>query len=183
MSSPERYRRALACGREEYEAVLREDEALLRAFGLKMTSTGGGITAAVESELRGGRINPWNLIRFEGRVWEWLHPLLIELQASRHPTSVQDAVLRRVKEERVVQDELWGEQAHPDGTDPELGVVAEGFKETIQELGPYWSAVLLKQSYEACATTSDDALEDELVKVAAVATAWAEAIRRRRTDA
>lgn len=78
-----RYHMALARGTEEYEKTVNEDAALLHNFGLRLMSVQGGVTAAVESELKGGRINPWNVLEISTKTWEHLYPLLIELQARR----------------------------------------------------------------------------------------------------
>ena len=80
-----RYQRALATGGpDKYRAVVKEDTELLSSFGLQLTSVeGGGIMTAVESELKGARINPWNLLGFDMKAWNWLRPILLELREAR----------------------------------------------------------------------------------------------------
>lgn len=74
-----RYRQALAKGRQEYEQAIDEDKELLREFGLVLLATeNGGVRAAVQSELRGkDKIDPWNVIELSMKAWNWLRPLLI----------------------------------------------------------------------------------------------------------
>lgn len=71
-----------------------------------------------------------------------------------------------IKIERDRQDRKWGEQNHDDGT---------------------WSLILGEEVGEACEAAlsalfgggQTDALRDELVQIAAVATAWIECLDRR----
>lgn len=119
------------------------------------------------------------------------------------------AILRDVAEERVRQDEKWGEQNHADGTGidaaplrainfavddqwplgaydaPSLAVAA---REACQANGvpgspDTWTAILLEEVFEALAESEPGALRRELVQVAAVAVQWIEAIDRRRAGA
>lgn len=92
-------------------------------------------------------------------------------------------VLGDVVEERLRQDEKWGEQNHPDGT------AQPGSKETADDMRDLcnanakagvltWTDILDEEIAEAYAET-DTKLRTELVQTAAVVVAWIEAIDRR----
>ncbi|EGJ77721.1 putative NUDIX hydrolase [Streptomyces sp. Tu6071] len=98
------------------------------------------------------------------------------------PTSGR--VLGEIAAERAAQDARWGEQAHPDGTGgPVMRARATEARAACQYLadngGPDWRSILLEEVYEALAEEEPARLRAELVQVAAVATAWIEAIDRR----
>ena len=78
-----RYRMAQAMG--TYEEVVREDENLLAGFGLRLLSVQCGIRAAVEDELKGGRVNPWNVLTIDEKTWGWMRPLLVRLRDTEQP--------------------------------------------------------------------------------------------------
>lgn len=100
------------------------------------------------------------------------------------PTPSTEAVCVEVWDERLRQDQRWGEQNHPDGTN-----LAEDTSraDRVKELNDYyvksdtltWRDILLEEVYEAFAESDPDRLREELVQVAAVAVAWVEAIDRR----
>lgn len=100
-------------------------------------------------------------------------------------------VLEEVSHERARQDARWGEQNHPDGTGP---MKAYGFLGTAEDhaltararcdsahrLGEgTWEHILTEEYAEALAEEDPGKLRAELIQIAAVATAWAEAIDRR----
>jgi len=68
-------------GHDRYEEVLQEDIKLLEDFGLRLLSIDGGVRAAVEGEIKGNRINPWNVVALDEKTWDWLRPLLCRLRA------------------------------------------------------------------------------------------------------
>lgn len=74
-----RYALARARGQEVYERVLKEDEQLLKRFGLKLVNVSSGVTFAVEAELRGKTVHPWNALNLTAGAWEALRPLLVRL--------------------------------------------------------------------------------------------------------
>lgn len=78
-----RYHMALARGTEDYEVAIEEDAQLLKEFGLRLMGVQGGITAAVEAEIKKGKINPWNVLEINSKTWEHLRPLLLELRHAR----------------------------------------------------------------------------------------------------
>ena len=111
-------------------------------------------------------------------------------------------VYDEIRAERARQDAKWGEQNHLDrrlGDRPLLSLanclrsgdpaivssaaLAGAAKRATDEearLGSVtWQDILLEEVFEAFAETSEEGLHAELVQVAAVATAWIEAINRR----
>lgn len=89
-----------------------------------------------------------------------------------------------IRREREAQETKWGQQNHPDGTGIDGDdVVANVFRSRCKHLArtgkTSWRYILLEEVFEALAETDDKPLRDELVQVAAVATAWIEAIDRR----
>lgn len=94
-------------------------------------------------------------------------------------------------DERVRQDEKWGEQNHPDGTGPlkfslnyrvlirpEDRVRYQCDKKHRAGVGT-WADILLEEVFEAMAEDDPAKLREELIQVAAVAVSWVEAIDRR----
>lgn len=78
-----RYRVARAMGQSAFDRAVQEDQELLDEFGLKLLFVDPGVRAAIKSELRENRINPWNVIEIDGKTWKWLRPLLLELREAR----------------------------------------------------------------------------------------------------
>jgi len=93
------------------------------------------------------------------------------------------AVLAEVAAERRRQDERWGEQNHPDGTGPthsDQAVLAREECERAADTGHLsWRHILLEEVAEANEAHESARLRQELIQVAAVAVAWAQAIDRR----
>lgn len=94
------------------------------------------------------------------------------------------AVCREVVQERVRQDELWGEQNHPDGTglstDKASATRAKLICDRLADQGLVaWRDILHEEVSEAFAETDPAKLRAELIQVAAVAVNWIEAIDRR----
>lgn len=90
----------------------------------------------------------------------------------------------RVISERFAQHKKWGEQNHSDGTgraaDVDNANRAKALTDRHAETGDLtWRDILAEEFFEALAESDEDALKTELVQVAAVATAWVEAIERR----
>lgn len=102
-------------------------------------------------------------------------------------------VLQEVHAERNRQDRKWGEQNHPDGTGPNVwwGLTgpAHVVRDTARHLtdghasgagGPLtWLDILREEIGEAFAEEDPVKLRAELVRVAAVAVQWIQAIDRR----
>jgi hypothetical protein len=93
-------------------------------------------------------------------------------------------VLAEIYAERARQDEKWGEQNHPDGTgNLDQQRYAEFRRKWCQDAfgAGYgtWADVLAEEVAEAEAERDPARLRAELIQVAAVAVAWAEAIDRR----
>lgn len=94
------------------------------------------------------------------------------------------SVMAEVARERQAQDVKWGEQNHPDGTGqyPEVieADVARMATENAADGGYLdWLHILREEVAEAFAETDPVRLRGELLRVAAVAVAWVEAIDRR----
>jgi len=93
-------------------------------------------------------------------------------------------ILGEVRLERAAQDEKWGEQNHPDGTGADFykrSADAHRLQcdEKFRRGQGTWNDILLEEVYEALAESDPAKLRVELIQVAAVATAWVEAIDRR----
>jgi hypothetical protein len=95
-------------------------------------------------------------------------------------------VLAEIAAERHQQDARWGEQNHPDGTGSWYASdAAQARKECEEAAGTgdlSWRHILLEEVAEAMAEERPDDLRRELIQVAAVAAAWAEAIDRRSAE-
>jgi hypothetical protein len=93
------------------------------------------------------------------------------------------AVLAEVAAERHRQDARWGEQNHQDGTGSAYAAEAVlARKECGRAAGAgelTWRHILLEEIAEAGAEHDPGSLREELIQVAAVAVAWAEALDRR----
>lgn len=107
-------------------------------------------------------------------------------------------VLGEVYAERFQQEAKWGQQNHADGTDVNwVDHIRPGFgwegpparhaanmaraacKRAARDGKDTWLWILLEEVAEAFAESDPAALRAELVQVAAVAVAWAQAIDRR----
>lgn len=92
-------------------------------------------------------------------------------------------VLQEILNERDRQDRKWGEQNHPNGTGSHSRELADQARDECDDAFKAgqgtWRHVLLEEVYEAFAESDPRRLREELVQVAAVATAWVEAIDRR----
>jgi hypothetical protein len=93
-----------------------------------------------------------------------------------------------VRREREAQDAKWGEQNHADGTGgAHYRLRADVYREQTvlhaEQGRSFWDSILKEEVYEALAETDPEKLRAELVQVAAVAQAWAEAIDRRAAQA
>lgn len=95
------------------------------------------------------------------------------------------AVLAEVAAERHRQDERWGEQNHQNGTGSAYAAEASSArKECDRAAGAgelTWRHILLEEVAEAGAEHDPASLRAELIQVAAVAVAWAEALDRAAT--
>lgn len=126
-----------------------------------------------------------------------LRQLAAEAQsATGNPSVVTDRVLSEVLAERIRQDGQFGEQNHPDGTGPHKAAIvgalcfadeaATRARRACQSAAhrgeTTWRLVFAEESLEALAEDDPAKLRAELIQVAAVAVAWAEAIDRRGTQ-
>ena len=78
-----RYNLAAAKGKRYLEEAIEEDKVLLDSFGLGLLSVEEGLQLVNKKEVRGSRVNPWDVQQVSGRVWKWLRPLLVELRELR----------------------------------------------------------------------------------------------------
>lgn len=93
-------------------------------------------------------------------------------------------LLAKVADELLRQDELWGTQDHPDGTglssDRTRADSARNICSFMFDVGEgTWRDILWEEVAEALAETEPEALEEELLQVAAVAVQWVLSLRRR----
>lgn len=92
-------------------------------------------------------------------------------------------VILEVLEERIRQEELWGEQNWPDGTQDKWSEVADGMRAKCElkakngELT--WRDILEEEIWEAYGETDAEALRKELIQSAAVLVNWIGSIDRR----
>jgi len=136
-----------------------------------------GLWSAVESDLLGGREHALSAVRESGRgelarpesdvsvsVLQRDREVVVERQREREGAGMTDkmSVLADIGMERASQDCKWGRQDHDDAK---------------------WALILGEEFGEACKASLENMPEqlvyDEVIQVAAVAAAWAEAIRRR----
>jgi uncharacterized FlaG/YvyC family protein len=126
---------------------------------------------------------------------------LLGEKISREPSGM-GFFLSRVLAERIRQNKKWGRQSHRDANpsllDREIGVTPRRLAEELEICTEHrakflcktafdrgegsWSVILVEELAEAVAAvaTGDDAgLLQELVQVAAVATAWGESVQAR----
>lgn len=98
-------------------------------------------------------------------------------------------VLLGIHAERTTQNARWGEQNHPDGTGPTDDARRAALDAKVrtdraaQQGSVTWRHILIEEVCEAFAEDDPVLLRAELIQVAAVAAAWAEAIDRRITAA
>lgn len=102
------------------------------------------------------------------------------------PIDPTDAILDEVYEERARQNAKWGEQNHRDGTgrlghwDREAADMARAHVQQVAGTDHLtWRLILSEEVAEAYAEKDPIKLRAELIQIAAVATAWVEAIDRR----
>jgi hypothetical protein len=93
-------------------------------------------------------------------------------------------VLEEVAQERLRQIDRFGIQNHPDGTGGTPARSAADWARTKCDENAAagsvtWRDILREETYEALAETDPVALRTELIQVAAVASAWVEALDRR----
>ncbi len=92
--------------------------------------------------------------------------------------------LSQVADERVSQDNKWGEQSHPDGTggtswETERDGAIASCGQAFAAGSGTWRHILEEETAEAYAESDLGRLRAELIQVAAVAVAWIEDIDRR----
>lgn len=93
-------------------------------------------------------------------------------------------VLLAVHAEREDQDDKWGEQHYPDGTDGLYSADRDLYRtycDAQHRAGNgTWRDIALEEFYEALSETDPVALRKELVQAAAVLVAWIEDIDSRK---
>jgi hypothetical protein len=98
-------------------------------------------------------------------------------------SAARSNVLVDVADERIRQDDKWGIQDHPDGTDDTFAVNRDVHTRLCNDAFSVgkgtWRHILSEEVFEAYAETDVVKLRVELIQVAAVASAWVEAIDRR----
>jgi hypothetical protein len=107
---------------------------------------------------------------------------------------------QEVEAERERQNKKWGEQNHPDGTNPDTDplerILEPGWNNAtdlatnatnvtdseLKDNTVTFQDIFLEEVFEAIAEDDEEKLYTELVQVAAVAQQWGEAIRRRQNN-
>lgn len=91
-------------------------------------------------------------------------------------------ILNQIRDERIRQDLKWGQQNHPNGTTSlyeGMAKLSRQIADDFAESGELtWLDILREEFYEAISEEDTAKLRAELIQVAAVATAWIEAIDR-----
>lgn len=95
-------------------------------------------------------------------------------------------ILADVGQERLRQEEKWGQQNHPDGTGDtgshSRAATAKAVCDAMAKSKKLtWAHILTEEFMEALAEKEEVNLYTELVQVAAVAVSWAEHIKRRQS--
>ncbi len=94
-------------------------------------------------------------------------------------------IWRKVLKERSRQHGLWGDQRHPDGTDPgwfESDLEDQRMMNHFLSKIPgatNWTDILYEEMMEVFSETDEKSLERELVQCMAVCCAWIEDLNRR----
>jgi hypothetical protein len=126
-------------------------------------------------------------------------PRLFDLHMEKHEQDnlswIQDRIglrkqdnliVNEILAERVRQDDKWGEQNHPDGTNTKWAVVADGMKAKCESKARdgklTFRDIFEEEIWEAYAEVEPDKLRAELVQCAAVLVNWIGAIDRRRKN-
>ena len=96
------------------------------------------------------------------------------------------AILDEIAAERLRQEEKWGEQNHPDGTQKKWAVIADGMRSKCQSKAAKgeltWRDIFEEVIWEAYGETDPALLRAELVQSAAVLVNWIGAIDRRKKN-
>ena len=97
----------------------------------------------------------------------------------------RDRVFMDVEVERHRQEAKWGEQSHPDGTHERYESARDRYRNECEDAfrvrgDGSWRHIFLEEVFEAMTETDPVKLREELIQALAVATAWVEAIDRRR---
>lgn len=121
--------------------------------------------------------------------WDPNRPRMSEADVQKHPWAAPlpvghaetKLVLDEVLAERLRQDQLFGPQSLPNGTGGGAAYRnACQSREVVESAKRYgslaWSNLLGEEFWEAMAETDPAKLRAELIQVAAVAVAWAEAL-------
>lgn len=96
-------------------------------------------------------------------------------------------IVNEVADERLKQNEKWGQQDHAsvrgERARGQFAVQAETWKQIndARVAGDeiHWDGILLEEVFEALECKTEAEMRGELIQVAAVAVAWVEAIDRR----
>ena len=98
------------------------------------------------------------------------------------------SVLEAILFERRRQHIKWGEQNHPDGTGLfisdhiSLDLARHNYQQNVKDGVLTWRDILAEEYFEVLCEDNKSNLEDELIQLAAVATAWVEKLRRERAN-
>lgn len=67
---------ARAIGRDAFEALVREDEALMQRLGMVLLSVDGGLSFAHKEKVVDGTAAPWDRLEMTEATWSWVRPHL-----------------------------------------------------------------------------------------------------------
>jgi hypothetical protein len=109
----------------------------------------------------------------------------MEEPSMKNPSVITDRVLQEVLAERIAQDDKFGEQNHPDGTGgghllhTAATLAHSNLQRAVEKGSATWYLMLRDETMQAAIERNPAKLRAHLIRVAADAVAWAEAIDRR----
>jgi len=161
----------------ETKATLQKESAQWKADYEGACKLVADMHAAAVGEIRGPSVGPVEDVAAVRRK-------LLEIQKTSQVVTGFNGVMKEIQEERDRQDKKWGQQNHPDGTGhsaaKDQADAAKSACDHYAKIGQLtWMHILTEEMLEAFAETDPEKLIVELIQSAAVATAWAECIRRR----
>ena len=107
---------------------------------------------------------------------------MTEILAEDSPKTLFDRVVADVRAERARQDDLFGEQNHPNGTSIKFKPLADSARNACRTAAAgnsnTWMHILREEFWEALSETDRVKLRAELIQVGAVIFNWVECLDR-----